>query len=114
MAHGFENLDREPFRRPTAGIDAGELAGFGLPIDRKEVAADSAALRFHHAQRGIRRNRRVNAEPPRASTCAPACDARVWLVATMPPPESTMLRACERSCAGAVFAGPASGPEEIS
>src|SRR5690349_19099943 len=41
------------------------------------------------------------ADPPRASTWAPACDARVWLVATMPRSEMTMERAWERSCAGA-------------
>ena len=42
------------------------------------------------------------AEPPRASTCAPACEASVWLVATMPRSEITMDRACVRSwaCAG--------------
>jgi hypothetical protein len=38
------------------------------------------------------------AEPPRASTSAPACDAGVWLVATMPNFEITMERACDRSC----------------
>jgi hypothetical protein len=38
------------------------------------------------------------ADPPRASTSAPACDASVWLVATMPNLEITMERACERSC----------------
>src|SRR6478672_11170287 len=38
------------------------------------------------------------ADPPRASTSAPACDARVWLVATIPNFEITMERACDRSC----------------
>ena len=38
------------------------------------------------------------ADPPRASTSAPACDASVWLVATMPNFEITMERACDRSC----------------
>src|SRR5215831_11380995 len=38
------------------------------------------------------------AEPPRASTCAPACEASVWLVATIPRSEITIDRACDRSC----------------
>jgi hypothetical protein len=38
--------------------------------------------------------------PPRANTCAPACDASVCDVATIPRSESTIERACERSCAG--------------
>src|SRR5437588_2623522 len=41
------------------------------------------------------------AEPPRARTCAPACDARVWLVATMPRSEITIERAWLRSCPNA-------------
>src|SRR5450432_739265 len=41
------------------------------------------------------------AEPPRANTCAPAWEASVWLVATIPRSEITMDRACERSCAKA-------------
>src|ERR1017187_4038744 len=39
------------------------------------------------------------ADPPRARICAPACEASVWLVATMPRPLMTIERACERSCA---------------
>ena len=39
------------------------------------------------------------AEPPRSRTWAPACEARVWLVATMPWREITMERASDRSCA---------------
>jgi hypothetical protein len=39
--------------------------------------------------------------PPRANTCAPACDASVCDVATIPRSESTIERACDRSCAGA-------------
>ena len=43
------------------------------------------------------------ADPPRASTCAPACDASVWLVATMPRSVIIIERACDRSwaCKGA-------------
>jgi len=33
------------------------------------------------------------AEPPRARTSAPACEARYWLVATMPRSVMTMERA---------------------
>src|SRR5579885_635513 len=36
------------------------------------------------------------AEPPRASTCAPACEASVWLVAAIPIGVMTMERACAR------------------
>ncbi len=39
------------------------------------------------------------ADPPRARICAPACDANVCAVATMPRVVMTMERACERSCA---------------
>src|SRR5262245_34461173 len=39
------------------------------------------------------------AAPPRARTCAPACDASVWLVATIPWREITIDRASDRSCA---------------
>jgi hypothetical protein len=38
------------------------------------------------------------AEPPRARTCAPACEASVWLVATIPWREITMERASDLSC----------------
>src|ERR1700694_5466363 len=38
------------------------------------------------------------AYPPRARTCAPACDASVWLVATIPRSEITIDRAWLRSC----------------
>src|SRR5947208_2115420 len=38
------------------------------------------------------------ADPPRARTCAPACEASVWLVATMPWREITMERASDLSC----------------
>ena len=44
------------------------------------------------------------AEPPRASTCVPACEASVYDVATMPRSEIVIERACDRSCADA--AGP--------
>src|SRR5579871_1158175 len=44
------------------------------------------------------------AVPPRAKTCAPACEASVWLVATMPRSEMTMDRAWLRSCATAGMA----------
>src|SRR5271155_4136396 len=37
------------------------------------------------------------AEPPRASTCAPATEACTWLVATMPYLVTTIERALERS-----------------
>src|SRR5450755_1212000 len=37
------------------------------------------------------------AVPPRSSTCAAACDARVWLVAAIPCFEITMDRAWVRS-----------------
>src|SRR6185369_6647874 len=40
------------------------------------------------------------AEPPRARICAPACEASVWLVATIPWREITMERASDLSCAG--------------
>src|SRR5579884_3932028 len=40
------------------------------------------------------------AEPPRASVCAPATEASVWLVATMPAWEITIDRACDRFAAG--------------
>src|SRR5579862_4542296 len=44
------------------------------------------------------------AVPPRANTWAPACDASVWLVATIPRSEMTMDRAWLRSCASAGMA----------
>ena len=36
------------------------------------------------------------ADPPRASTCAPACEASVWFVATIPWRVITIERACAR------------------
>src|SRR5579863_5468342 len=39
------------------------------------------------------------ADPPRARICAPACEAKVWLVATIPWREITIERACVRSWA---------------
>src|SRR6266849_6182872 len=39
------------------------------------------------------------ADPPRAKTCAPACEASVWLVATIPCREITIDRASDLSCA---------------
>src|SRR5947207_1719746 len=49
------------------------------------------------------------ADPPRARTCAPACEASVWLVATMPRSEITMERACVRSCACAAIGNISNG-----
>ena len=49
-----------PFGRPPAGVDAGQLAGFGLVVDDEEIAADAAALRFHDAEGGIGRDGRID------------------------------------------------------
>src|SRR5262249_61216421 len=35
----FEKVDRESLRRPSAGVQAIELLGLGLPIDDEECAA---------------------------------------------------------------------------
>src|SRR5579883_737827 len=43
------------------------------------------------------------ADPPRASVCAPATAASVWLAATMPLCEITIDRACDRFAAGGLW-----------
>ena len=60
LPSGFEQVDGEAFGRPAAGVDAGQLAGFGLVIDDEEIAADAAALRFHDAEGGIGRDGRID------------------------------------------------------
>ena len=60
IAHGFEQVDGEALGRPAAGVDAGQLAGFGLVVDDEEIAADAAALRFHDAESGIGRDGRID------------------------------------------------------
>ena len=46
--------------RPAAGVDGGELAGLGIPIDGEQIAAHAVALRLDHAQHGVGRDGRVH------------------------------------------------------
>ena len=53
-------LARNAKRRATAGVEAVKLPRLGVPHDGKQVAADAAAHRLHHAEHGVGRDRGVD------------------------------------------------------
>ena len=48
------------FRRPAAGIDGGQFARLGIPVNGEKIAADAVAFRFHYAERGVGRDGRIH------------------------------------------------------
>ena len=53
MAFLLQKFRSQLFRRPAAGVEAGELPGFRLPLDGKQVAAHAVHHGLHHAQHGV-------------------------------------------------------------
>ncbi len=53
-------FQRQRERRAAASVQAVQPAACGIPDDRKEVAADSAARRLREAERGIRGDRGID------------------------------------------------------
>ena len=47
-------------RRPATRVEPGQLPGFRLPDNGKQIAADAAIHRLHDAEDGIRGNRGVH------------------------------------------------------
>ena len=56
----FQIFDRESARRPSAGVQAVELAGLGVPVEQEQVAANSVHHGFGNAEHRVRRNGRVD------------------------------------------------------
>ena len=52
-----------PAGRPSAGVDAGEFAGFGVAIDGEQVAAQAAHHGFHQGKDGIRGDGGIDGGP---------------------------------------------------
>ena len=48
-----DELARNPKRRTATGVEAVKLLRLGVPHDGKQVAADTAAHRLHHAEHGV-------------------------------------------------------------
>ena len=53
VALRFEEVDGEAGGGPAAGVEGGELAGFGVPVDGEEVAADAVAFGLDDAEYGV-------------------------------------------------------------
>src|SRR5882757_2782809 len=52
----LEEVDRQLARRPSAGVQAVEFAGFRVPIEKEEIAANAVHHWLGHAEDGIGRN----------------------------------------------------------
>ena len=55
-----DELARNAKRRPAAGVQAVKLPRLGVPHDGKQIAADAAAHRLHHAEGGVGCDRGVD------------------------------------------------------
>ena len=56
LAERFQQVDGKPVRRPTAGIDAGQFAGFRIPVNGEEISAHAATFGFHHTEHRVGRD----------------------------------------------------------
>ena len=86
-------------RRPAAGVDAVQRSGCGVVDDREQIAADAVHHRRDDAHHRVGGDGRVDGVAAAREHDAPACDASGCSLATMPPVDITIDRACVRSMA---------------
>ena len=56
----FKVLDRQSLRSPSARVQAIKLAGFGVPVDCKEITTHAVRHRLGHAENGVGSDSCVN------------------------------------------------------